>query len=132
MNHRLTAALLVTGAVAVNAAFFGLGALFDYPDVLQRPGAEVLASFRDHQVGVMSWFTVLLAGAALMAPIAVGRTSPRQRAGRLRRDGVGIAAAVVQVIGLSRWLLVIRPSPGRRPTRRARPTPWTPTSGSGS
>ena len=107
MNHRLTAALLVTGAVAVNAAFFGLGALFDYPDVLQQPGAEVLASFRDHQVGVMSWFTVLLAGAALMAPIAVGVR--RLGSGRSASAAmvVGIAAAVVQVIGLSRWLLVI-------------------------
>ena len=107
MNHRLTASLLVTGAVAVNAAFFGLGALFDYPDVLQQPGAEVLASFRDHQVGVMSWFAVLLTGAALMAPIAVGVR--RLGSGRVASAAmvVGIAAAVVQVIGLSRWLLVI-------------------------
>ena len=107
MNVRLTSALLVTGAVAVNAAFFGLGALFDYPDVLQQPGAEVLASFRDHQAGVMGWFAVLLAGAALMAPIAVGVR--RLGTGRAATAALvaGVAAAVVQVVGLSRWLLVI-------------------------
>ena len=49
----------------------------------------------------MSWFTVLLAGAALMAPIAVGvRRLGSGRAASVAMV-VGIAAAVVQVIGLS-------------------------------
>ena len=103
----VTAALLVTGALTVNLAFAGLGAVFDYPDVLAKPAGLVLAEFRAHQGAVVAWFTLLALGAALLVPIAV-------RLGRLGGGAalrasvpVGIAAAVVQVVGLSRWPLVV-------------------------
>ena len=106
-GRRVTAGLLIAGAVAVNLAFLGLGAVFDYPDVLNKPAAEVLATFAANQVVISLWFLLLAAGAGLLAPIAI-------RVGRLGTSTalrisvpVGIAAAAVQVTGLLRWPLLI-------------------------
>lgn len=107
MTTRRTSTLLVLAAAGANVAFAGLGATFDYPDVLGAPATAVLASFRDHQVAVSLWFALLLLAAALLAPVAVGVA--RQVADRwaTRIVGLGVAAAAVQVVGLSRWLLVV-------------------------
>jgi len=108
MNRKLTAALLVLAAVLANVGFTALGSIFDYPDVLDAPAAQVLADFRTDETAVSAWFAVLALSAALFAPIAIGVA--RLRSGdRLMRIavGVGIAAAVVQVAGLMRWPLLV-------------------------
>ena len=107
MNRKTTAVLLIAAAVLTNAAFTVLGSTFNYPDVLKEPVAVILASFRENQGQVSFWFAVLAVSAALFAPIAigVGRLSTH-RAMRVAVP-VGIAAAVVQVIGLSRWPLLV-------------------------
>ena len=105
--RRTTAALLFTAAALAIAGFTALGSIFDYPAVLKHPAAQILASFRDHQSGVIAWFGVLAVSAALLAPagILLGRLT----GGSLGRmiAIVGVAAAVVQVVGLSRWMLLI-------------------------
>jgi hypothetical protein len=107
MNRILTAALLVAAAVLTNTAFTVLGTVFDYPDILKQPVDDVLAAFRDHQATVTFWFAVMAVSAALFAPIAVqvGRLSDA----RTMRWAVvaGVGAAVVQVVGLSRWPLLV-------------------------
>ena len=107
MNRKLTAAFMIAAAVLGMAAFTGLGSAFNYPDVLNEPAGEVLAKFHDSQGVVSGWFVVLAAAAALFVPIAigVGRLS-RARAMRIAVP-VGIAAGVVQVIGLLRWPLLV-------------------------
>src|SRR4051794_32947348 len=107
MPPRRTAVLMITAAVLLNSAFTGLASVFDYPDVLKQPAGDVLASFRDSQVAVTAWFLALALGAALLAPIAVG-------VGRLSTSRpmrwavpVGIAAALVQVVGLLRWPVLV-------------------------
>jgi hypothetical protein len=107
MNRKLTAALLVAAAVLTNVAFTALGRVFNYPDVLKEPTDDILTAFRDSQGAIVTWFTVMAVSAALFAPIAIG-------VGRLSRSRVmraavvaGVAAAVVQVIGLARWPLLI-------------------------
>src|SRR4051795_12880640 len=107
MTPRRTAVLLITAAVLLNVAFAGLAAVFDYPDVLKEPAGDVLASFRDSQGAVTAWFLALALGAALLAPVAVG--VGRLSASRPMRWAVpvGIAAAVVQVVGLLRWPLLV-------------------------
>ena len=107
MNAKLTAALLILAAVLANMGFTALGSIFNYPDVLDEPAAKVLAEFRAHETAVGGWFSVLALSAALFAPIAIG-------VGRLTRERtmriavpVGIAAAVVQVIGLLRWPILV-------------------------
>jgi hypothetical protein len=107
MNRKLTAALLVTAAVLTNVAFTALGSIFDYPDILKEPTDDILAAFRASEGPIVAWFTVMALSATLFAPIAVGvgRLS-RSRAMRAAVP-VGIAAAVVQVVGLSRWPLLV-------------------------
>src|SRR4051794_14872223 len=107
MNRKLTASLLIAAAVLANVAFTALGSIFNYPDVLDEPAREILARFRADEGAIKLWFTVLALSAGLMFPIAigVGRLSTR----RVMRIAVwvGIAAAVVQVIGLLRWPLLV-------------------------
>ncbi len=103
----VTAGVLVTGAVAANAAFFGLGASFDYPDILDRPTQDILLLFDDTRSTTTAWFAVLALGAALLIPGAV--LLARFGRGRAARWSLwaGVAAGVVQVVGLSRWFVVV-------------------------
>ncbi len=107
MNLKLTAFLLILAAVLANVGFTALGSIFNYPDVLDEPAGQVLADFRDNQGAVSGWFSVLALSAALFAPMAIG--VGRLSSSRLMRIAVpvGIAAAVVQVVGLSRWPLLV-------------------------
>jgi hypothetical protein len=107
MTTRLTAALMIAAAVLVNVAFTGLGAVFDYPDVLSHPPAQALEAFRAHEGAVVAWFVVLAVGAALLAPIGIG--VGRLSGARAMRWAVpvAVAAAAVQVVGLSRWPLLV-------------------------
>ena len=107
MTRKRTAVLLILAAVLANVAFTALGSIFDYPDVLDHPAGDVLAGFREHEGAVSAWFGVLALSAALMAPIAIG--VGRLSSARPMRIavGVGIAAAIVQVIGLLRWPLLV-------------------------
>jgi hypothetical protein len=106
-NRRLAAVLMVIAVVLANVAFLGLGSVFNYPDILQESASAILAEFREDQGTIITLFVVLALSAALLAPIAVlvGRLAPNQL-GRWS-IGVGIAAAVVQVIGLLRWPLIV-------------------------
>jgi hypothetical protein len=107
MNRKLTAGLLITAAVLTNVAFTVLGSIFDYPDVLKKPTDEILAAFVADQSAIVFWFAVMAFCSALFAPIAIG--VGRLAANRAMRVAVpvGIAAAVVQVVGLSRWPLLV-------------------------
>jgi hypothetical protein len=104
MNRKLTAVLLIAAAVLATLGFSALGSIFNYPDVLDEPAGDVLTSFNAQEGAVSAWFVVLALSAALFAPIAVGvgRIAPMSTAVK-----VGIAAAVVQVIGLSRWPILV-------------------------
>ena len=105
MNRKVVAALLVAAAVLTNVAFTVLGTVFTYPDVLKEPAADVLAAFRDAQAVVSGWFVLMAISAALFAPIAVGVGRLSSRPAMRWAVPVGIAAAIVQVIGLLRWPL---------------------------
>ena len=107
MNPRLTAALLITAAVLTNAAFTVLGTVFNYPDILAEPVEHILAAFRSHQSAVVAWFAMMVLASALFAPIAVGVGRPSTHRAMRIAVPVGIAAAVVQVVGLARWPLLV-------------------------
>src|SRR5688572_22723253 len=107
-GHRgLVAALIVLAVVLANVAFTGLGSVFNYPDILQEPESEILADFRADEEAVVFLFVLLAASAALLAPIAIllGRLAGNDLGRWSIR--VGVAAAVVQVIGLIRWPLIV-------------------------
>jgi uncharacterized protein DUF4386 len=99
--------LIVLAIVLANAAFVGLGSVFNYPDILQEPSDQILTEFRADEGTIVALFIMLALSAALLAPIAVllGRLADDERGPLSVR--VGIAAAVVQVIGLLRWPLIV-------------------------
>jgi Domain of unknown function (DUF4386) len=107
MNRKLTAALLITAAVLTNVAFTALGSIFDYPDILKEPTDVILAAFTGNRTAAVGWFVVLALSAALFAPIAIGVGRLTDRRPMRLAVWVGIAAAVVQVVGLSRWVLLV-------------------------
>lgn len=105
---RRTAAATLTGAsLLAMAGFTALGSVFDYPRVLEEPTREILTLHRAHEGAVTAWFAVLVLGAALLAPAGV--LLGRLAGGRLGRwtAVAGVAAAAVQVVGLSRWVLLV-------------------------
>lgn len=121
-RHRTVAAVSMTSAaVLATAGFTALGSAFDYPDILKEPTATILGRYREHPTTVSAWFLVLTLSAALLAPTAVALG--RLAAGRRGRwvAAVGVAAAVVQVVGLSRWVLFVPglSSDAQRPERSA-------------
>ena len=105
--RRLAAATLAAAALLAIAGFTALGSVFEYPQILKEPTADILALYRDHQGAVMAWFAVLMVSAALLAPagILLGRLAGGPRGRWIAR--VGVIAAAVQVIGLSRWVLLV-------------------------
>jgi Domain of unknown function (DUF4386) len=107
VNARVAAASLGLAALLAIAGFTVLGIVFEYPQILEEPTADVLALFREKQTAVTSWFLVLVLSAALMAPAGV--SLGRMAGGALGRwiTGVGIAAATVQVVGLQRWVTLV-------------------------
>ena len=107
MSPKLTASLLILAAVLANVGFTALGSIFNYPDVLDEPAGQVLAAFHDNQRAVSGWFSVLALSAALFAPIAVGVGRLSSKRTMRIAVPVGIAAAVVQVIGLLRWPILV-------------------------
>jgi Domain of unknown function (DUF4386) len=106
-SRHLVVGLLVLAVVLVNAAFIGLGSVFEYPDILQEDADEILDKFRADEGTIVALFSMLALGAALLAPIAVivGRLADNDLGRWSIR--VGIAAAAVQVIGLLRWPLIV-------------------------
>ena len=104
---RRAGAALALASVLGMAGFTVLGSVFRYPDILAEPTGDILELFRAHQDTVMTWFGVLVLAAALMAPAAIwlGRVA----GGTLGRwiAGVGVAGAVVQVVGLQRWVTLV-------------------------
>lgn len=106
-KQRAAAGMMAGAAALAIAGFTALGSIFDYPKILKAPTTEILDGYREHQTAITGWFLALVISAALLAPIGVllGRIA----GGILGKwiTGVGIAAATVQVIGLSRWVLLI-------------------------
>jgi hypothetical protein len=105
-TRRLVASAMVGAALLATAGFSWLGAVFDYPAVLDEPTADLLAAYRQDQAAVTVGFALLFVAAALLAPIGLllGRVAATRR-GAI--GALGVAAAAVQVIGLSRWLLLV-------------------------
>jgi hypothetical protein len=104
---RLAAAALITASALAIAGFTALGSVFEYPQILEEPTADILALYREHQGAVTGWFLVLVISAAMLAP--AGLLLGRLAGGTLGRwiAGIGVAAAVVQVAGLQRWITLV-------------------------
>lgn len=110
-SHRRIGIALIVFAIGFNAPYTWLAMNFAYPDILRRPSAEVLAAFAEGGAPlILAWASFMVA-ALLLAPIALGVASvTRDETTEARANGVvalGIAAAVTQAIGLSRWVYAV-------------------------
>jgi hypothetical protein len=106
VSAEASAAILLIGVpIAFNAAFFELGRVFDYPDILRRDPAEVLERFAAGGPGlILRWEALLLSALAmlpLVAVVAVVLDAPAALAAS--SVVIGAAAALVQALGLVRW-----------------------------
>ena len=102
--------LLIAVPLAFNAAFAVLAARFEYPDILRRPTAEVLARFSAGGTPlVLTWWAFSLT-AMLMVPLvvllsrAIDDADPTLLA---LATTTGVLAALVQFLGLIRWPFVV-------------------------
>lgn len=104
--RRAGVALGLAALLAI-AGFTALGMVFDYPQILQEPVDQILGRFVQHQGAIVAWFGVLVVSAALLAPAGIwlGRVAGGSLGHAIR--GTGIAAAIVQVAGLQRWLTLV-------------------------
>jgi hypothetical protein len=102
--------LLIALPLAFNAAFGLLAARFDYPDVLRRPTAEVLAAFRAGGTPlVLVWWAFALTAVALAPAVVLLSSAIADADATLLRVAttVGVLAAVVQFLGLVRWPFLV-------------------------
>ena len=102
--------LLIAVPLAFNAAFALLAARFDYPDILRRPTADVLAAFRAGGTSlILLWWAFALT-AVLLAPVVVLLSSAISDADATLlavTTTVGVLAALVQFLGLVRWPFLV-------------------------
>jgi hypothetical protein len=118
-----TAALLIAVPLAFNAAFFELGRVFDYPNILRKEPDEILRRFAAGGPGlVLRWQALLLSALAmlpLVALVPVVLAPPSALA--VGSIVAGVAAALVQAIGLARWPFAV-PELARRYVAASGPT----------
>jgi Domain of unknown function (DUF4386) len=101
--------LLVLVPIAFNVAFFELGRAFDYPAILRREPDEVLRRFAEGGSGLLLRWHLLFVSALAMLPLAV-LLAVELDAGPVLTPltmVVGVVAALVQALGLGRWLFAV-------------------------
>ena len=101
----LTALLLIAVPIVFNVAFFELGRAFDYPDILRREPDEILRRFHAGGTGLLLRWHLLMLSALAMVPlvallsVVLGATPALTTVTIV----VGVAAGLVQALGLLRW-----------------------------
>src|SRR5690242_7520884 len=102
--------------VIFNLAFGLLAARFDYPDILRRPTAEVLARFRQGGTTLLLIWWAFALSAVLFAPLVVvvsrslgdaGGTGGANKTLLAVGSTVGVLASIVQFLGLIRWPFLV-------------------------
>ena len=106
----LTAILLIALPVAFNVAFFELGRAFDYPGILRESTPIILTRFAAGGSGlILRWWLLMLTALALLPVVVLVGVILGSAPAALIPIGiaVGVAASIVQVIGLVRWPFVV-------------------------
>jgi hypothetical protein len=103
--------LLILVPIVFNGAFFELGRAFDYPAILRKEPDEILRRFAAGGTGLLLRWHLLFISALAMLPLAV------LLALVLAYDAgsalttltmvVGVVAALVQALGLARWVFAV-------------------------
>jgi hypothetical protein len=101
----VTGILLIVVPVTFNVAFFELGRVFDYPNILRREPDEILRRFDAGGAGLLVRWEVLLLSALAMLPLSALLAVVLGASAELSVLAVvvGASAALVQALGLVRW-----------------------------
>lgn len=109
---RTSGVAMIGLAIAFNLPFARLAAIFDYPGILRRPAAEILAAFAAGGPAlILTWYAFALAAlvlipVALAHSFAVGRIA-RTPALAVTAGVAGALAGLTQAMGLLRWVMVV-------------------------
>lgn len=108
LASRIAGLAAIATAVAFNAAFARLAAIFDYPDILRAPAETVLDSFAAGGAPlILTWYAFALSAAA-MIPVALALALlPGLSPARISAAILGALAGAVQAIGLLRWVFAV-------------------------
>lgn len=113
MNNKLfkfTGLFLIFWGIYLNIPFSILSVIFDYPDILRQPTAEVLTAFKAGGNGLLAtWYAFALAALFFVFVVLLIHQVLR-REGRVLLSLAtvsGILAAVLQLLGLIRWVFVV-------------------------
>ena len=99
-------------AIIFNIPFSILASIYDYPAILRRPASEALDLFANGGTPlILTWYGFGIAALALV-PLAFALSLTRERIWKSPALAIGAAisgalAAIVQAIGLLRWVFAI-------------------------
>lgn len=96
--------------IAFNVLFAALAATFEYPDILRREPAEILRRFSDGGTRlVLLWWGFMLTAVALIpvSALLAAELAPAGETLVLLSVALGVAAGLVQAIGLARWPFLV-------------------------
>jgi hypothetical protein len=101
--------LLIAVPILFNVAFFELGRAFDYPAILRKEPDEILRRFAAGGAGLLLRWHLLFVSALSMLPLAVLLAVALEVGLALTSLAmvVGVVAALVQALGLARWLFAV-------------------------
>lgn len=113
-RHPLTGALLLASALLAAVGAVVLGAVFDWPAVLDEPGTVALPMFAEQESAIRFGFILELLSSLVLVPAAVGlhhalagaASSARARTSQALAV-FGIAGAMYQVLGWVRWPVAV-------------------------
>lgn len=106
----VTGTLLIVLPIAFNVFFALLASLFQYPQILRQPTAEVLAAFRAGGSRLVTTWWGFAMTAVVFAPVAVllsGQLVGADATLVTTATVVGVLAAAVQFLGLIRWPFLV-------------------------
>src|ERR671921_409648 len=105
--RRLTGLLLILVPVAFSVCFTLLQMLFEYPNILRQPTADVLTKFQAGGTGLIAVWYALTLTAVLFIPLVLllHRVLAAQEAPTMLWVATvfGIVAGLVQTLGFLRW-----------------------------
>ncbi|WP_020602532.1 DUF4386 domain-containing protein [Spirosoma spitsbergense] len=111
-NRRVATLLTLAEVVAVVYPVIILGKYFEFPAVLRQPAAYGLTLFRQHQDQIVPAYYVFMVSGLLFIPLSYAcaallkpGVSPGLQQALI---GTGLATAIFQAIGFSRWVFVIQ------------------------
>jgi len=102
--------LLIGLPIAFNVLFAALAATFEYPDILRHEPAEILRKFTDGGTRLMLlWWGFMLTAVALIpvSALLAAELAPAGESLALLSLALGVAAGLVQAIGLARWPFLV-------------------------